>query len=61
MMEEKVKKIINSLSNLDLWMIWENIYMYISIAQMYDKNLKLSERQQRRLDEILSYGGKDDK
>lgn len=60
-MEEKVKKIINSLSNLDLWMIWENIYMYISIAQMYDKNLKLSERQQRRLDEILSYGGKDDK
>lgn len=61
MMEEKVKKIINSLSNLELWMVWENIYMYLSIAKMYDKNIKLSARQQRRLEEILAYGGKDDK
>lgn len=61
MMKEKVINIINSLSNIQLWKIWEDIPMYLGIAELYDKNIKLSERQQRRLDEILSYGGKDDK
>jgi hypothetical protein len=60
-MKEKVSEIINSLTNLELWSIWEDIPMYLGIAEFYDRKIKLSERQKRRLDEILSYGGNNDK
>lgn len=55
-MVEKVKNIIDSLSNTILWSEWDDISMYLGIARLYDQGKKLSERQQRKLDYILSLG-----
>lgn len=49
MMKEKVNEIINSLTNLELWSIWEDIPMYLGIAEFYDRKIKLSERQKKKV------------
>lgn len=61
MMVEKVKEIINSLSNLDLWSIWDDIPEFLDIAKSVDDGKPLSTWHKKRLKMILSYGGNNDK
>lgn len=61
MMKQRVEKIINSLNNLELWSIWEDIPMYLGIAELYDQGKMLSTRQVKRLNQILSMEESNDK